>query len=61
VDAGEAAYEEHCNLYISPNITWSVLVKEGEMGRACSMYGRDEKCIQYFDQKTCKEETTWKT
>jgi len=27
-------------------------IKEDEMSRACSMHGRDEKCIQYFDWKT---------
>jgi len=25
-------------------------IKEDEMGRACSLYGRDEKHIQNFDQ-----------
>jgi hypothetical protein len=27
-------------------------IKEGGMGRECSMHGRDEKCIQNFGQKT---------
>jgi hypothetical protein len=31
------------------------------MGGACSMHGRDEKCVQNFYQKTRKEETMWKT
>jgi len=26
--------------------------KEGEMSRVCGTHGRDEKCIQYFGQKT---------
>jgi hypothetical protein len=26
-------------------------MKEGVMGRACSVYGRDEKLIQNFGQK----------
>jgi hypothetical protein len=31
-----------------------------ELGRMCSMHGTHEKCIQSFDQKTRREETTWK-
>jgi len=27
-------------------------IKENEMGRACSTYGKDEKCTQNFDLKT---------
>jgi hypothetical protein len=29
-------------------------IKEYEMGRACSMHGIHEKCIQNFDEKTGK-------
>jgi hypothetical protein len=36
-------------------------VMKDEMGRACSMHRRDEKCIQNFGQKTCRKETTLKT
>jgi hypothetical protein len=32
---------------------------EHEMGRACSTW--NEKCIQHFGKKICKEETAWKT
>jgi len=28
------------------------LIENNEMGRACSMYGGKEKCIQGFDRKT---------
>jgi len=35
-------------------------IKEDEMSVACSMHGRDEKCIQNFDQKTRKKETSRK-
>ena len=31
------------------------------MGRACSMYGGGEKCIQGFGGETWGKETTWKT
>jgi hypothetical protein len=31
------------NLYASPNI-----IREDEMGEACTMHGRDEKCIFWF-------------
>jgi hypothetical protein len=27
-------------------------IKEGEVGWACSMHGRDEKCIKYVGWKT---------
>jgi hypothetical protein len=38
-------------------ITWSLhqmgdQIKEDEMGGACSMYGKVEKWVQNFDQKT---------
>jgi hypothetical protein len=35
-------------------------IKEDEMNSACSMHGKDGKCIQYFGWKTQREETTWK-
>jgi hypothetical protein len=31
------------------------------MGKAYSTYGRDEKCLQNFGQKTSREEITRKT
>jgi hypothetical protein len=34
--------------YIRQQLT----IYEGEMGVTCSMHGRDEKCLQYFDWKT---------
>jgi len=36
-------------------------MKEGEMGGARSTYGSDEKCIQHFERKTWREQTTPKT
>jgi hypothetical protein len=36
-------------------------VKEDEMGGAYRKIGRDEKCVQNFDRKTCREEITRKT
>jgi hypothetical protein len=42
--------EELHNLFDSPNIV-SVITS----------HGRYEKCIQYFSQETCREETTRKT
>jgi hypothetical protein len=38
------------NLYISPNII-SDKIKGDQMGEACSMHGRYEKCIQYTGWK----------
>jgi hypothetical protein len=35
-------------------------VKEDEMGRACSIYGRDEECIQGFGGKASRKETARK-
>jgi hypothetical protein len=35
-------------------------MKENEMGCPCSRLGGDEKCIQNFDRKNLREETTWK-
>jgi hypothetical protein len=52
--------EERHYLYISPNVIRVIKSKSG-MDRACSMHGRDEKCISNFGQKTRKEDTTWKT
>jgi len=43
--------EELHNLYASPNVD-----QIREMGGARSMYWRDEKCIQNFSRKTCREE-----
>jgi len=34
---------------------------EKNMGRACSMYGGEERLIQGFGGKTGRKETTWKT
>jgi hypothetical protein len=41
--------EEICNLYSSPNMDQ---IKEDDMGQACSMHRKDDKCIQNFVQKT---------
>ena len=35
-------YEELYDLYSSP----SILIKNSEMGEACSIYGKKERCIQ---------------
>jgi hypothetical protein len=35
--------------------------KENEVGGACSTHGSGEECVQGFDEKSRKEETTWKT
>jgi hypothetical protein len=37
-------------LYYSPNII-RVIVKKTEMGRTCSTYGGEERCIQGFSRK----------
>jgi len=31
------------------------------MGGACGTYGRQEMCIQGFDEETGGKESTWKT
>jgi hypothetical protein len=31
------------------------------VGRACSTHGRGEECVQGFDGKAIRKETTWKT
>jgi hypothetical protein len=36
-------------------------IKEDEMGRTCSAYGRGERCIQRFGGETREKESTWKT
>jgi hypothetical protein len=33
-------------------------VKMTEMGRTCSTYGEEERCIENFSRKTCGKETT---
>jgi hypothetical protein len=55
----EFIMEELHNLYALPN-TVDDQKEEDEMGMACDMHGEDEKCIQDFDQKTSRGETTWK-
>jgi hypothetical protein len=32
------------------------VLKEDEMGGACSTHGRDEKCIQHFGTETWRED-----
>jgi hypothetical protein len=39
------------NLYFSANVIRLTKFKMDEMGRACSMHGKDEKCVQNFDWK----------
>jgi hypothetical protein len=34
-------------------------IKENEVGRACGMHGRGEECVQGFDGKARRKETTW--
>jgi hypothetical protein len=41
--------EKLCNLYSSAE---GDETKEGDMGRACSMNDRDEKCTQSISQET---------
>jgi hypothetical protein len=53
-------WRELHNLYASPNIIKSDEVKY-EIGLACSMYARDEKCVQYFGQRFRNELTTRKS
>jgi len=36
-------------------------IKQNEMGRTCSMYGRQETCIPGFGGETGGKETAWKT
>jgi hypothetical protein len=36
-------------------------VKKSEMGRTCSTYGEEERCIQGFSGETRGQKTTWKT
>jgi len=36
-------------------------IKEDEMGGACVMHGRDEKCTHSFDMGTWRKVTTWNT
>jgi hypothetical protein len=46
------------NLPHQLQIGWQI--KEDKMGRACGMYGGEEKCIDHYDGKTWTE-TTWMT
>ena len=36
-------------------------VKKTEMGRTCSTYGGEQRCVQGFSGKTWRKETIWKT
>ena len=42
--------DELNDLYSSPNIFW--VIKLNEMGRACSIYGGEERRIQDFGEET---------
>jgi hypothetical protein len=39
------------DLYSSPNIIWVIKTEKNEMGRACNMYGGEERCIQGFGEE----------
>jgi hypothetical protein len=47
--------EELHNLYTSPDV-----IKEDEMGRACSMHGQDAECTQGFGGTARRIDTTRK-
>jgi hypothetical protein len=36
-------------------------MKENEVGGTCGTHGRGEECVQGFDGKARRKETTWKT
>jgi len=42
---------------------WNIwfVIKKNEMGRACSVYGGGEKCVQGFGGDTWGKETTGET
>jgi hypothetical protein len=48
-------------LYSSPKYNENDEIREDEMGRACSMHGREEECIKSFGGKSKRKETTRKT
>jgi hypothetical protein len=50
-------HDEIRNSYSSPDTSIIRVIKsrEVEMGGACAMHGRDEKCVQNFDRKTRRE------
>jgi hypothetical protein len=46
-------------LYSSPNIIRQI--KENEVGGTCGTHRRGQECVQGFDGKARRKETTWKT
>jgi hypothetical protein len=44
--------EELRNFYSSPDIISVIESRKDQVGGSCSMYGRDEKCVQNFSRKT---------
>ena len=55
-------------IWHNETLLWSVLIKyvgdeikKNEMGRACSTYGEEERCIQDLGGEAWGKETTWKT
>jgi hypothetical protein len=57
----EGSYnEELYALCSSPDII-HVIKSRREMGRICSTYGAEERCVQGFSGETSGKETTWKT
>jgi len=39
-------HKEELNNLHSPNIVWVIKSRKNDMGRACSTYGGEERCIQ---------------
>jgi len=36
-------------------------IEKNELGRACSTYGREKRCIKGCSGEACGEDLTWKT
>ena len=47
-------------MYCTSDIIRMLKYKEDEMGRACGMYGGEEKCMQSVGGETRKKQTAWK-
>jgi hypothetical protein len=49
------------HILLLPKYYYANKIKENEVGGTCGTQGTGEECVQGFDGKARRKETTWKT